>query len=141
MNETFRRFVDVAFCINLDKDRDRWAFVSRQFATHHLDVMRFSAIDGARLPDHIVPPSPILKYPLKKGTYASLLSHLAVVQIAKSMNTKGVLIFEDDVQLNHDFERAASTLLDHIPDDWDFVYFGGHIRVDKARINIHACST
>lgn len=133
MNETLREHYDMAFCINLDRRTDRWTFMDKQFKREGLDVYRYPAIDGKALPPTIPRPTPNLVRPMGVGVYASLLSHLSVVQLAKAMDLKGVLIFEDDVKLSS-FHKRATHRLPHLPDDWDITFWGGRIKVDKAPV-------
>jgi GR25 family glycosyltransferase involved in LPS biosynthesis len=129
--------VDAAFCINLRRRKDKWAFMWPQFERCGLEVTRFEAINGATLKK--VPESPPLVYPLKGGALASLLSHHTVISMAKIMGYKGVLIFEDDAKLNHRFNEMTSQFLRDMPSDWEMFYLGGKIMLDKRLVRGYCC--
>ena len=119
MKSALNDFFPYKVCINLDTRPDRWARAKERFARHHLnDVIRFPAVDGARLE----PPDGWNDVP---GALGCLHSHLSVVGEARKRRAPTVLIFEDDVdfdeQLNEKFFKCAG----QIPSDWDMILLGG----------------
>ena len=134
MKELISKFVDMAFCINLDRRPDRWATFSERMEQMGLEVHRFSAVDGLALPPGVVPDFPGLHVPMGPGAYASLLSHLSVIRLAKSMGLKGVWIWEDDAIVRDWFPKAVNGFLPWVPPDWDMIYWGGKVMLDKAHV-------
>lgn len=118
-------------CINLDRRPDRWQRMQAEFARHGIEnVRRFPAVDGSAigLPadwDHTA------------GAYGCLLSHIAVVQEARELGHKSVLIFEDDAVLDPEFEVKFSSFVEQVPSDWDMLYFGALHKDQPARIRDH----
>lgn len=135
MTPKMREFADMAFCINLDRRPDRWQFMKRQFAKHNIEASRFAAVDGSLFPPAVVVPKPHLHIEFKAGTYASLLSHLSVVTLAKEMGLKGVWVWEDDAILDKNFAPWTDAILAQVPADWDMVYFSGRVLLGKTPIN------
>jgi GR25 family glycosyltransferase involved in LPS biosynthesis len=81
------------------------------------DVSRFSAVDGEQLkvPSHWERPA---------GAYGCLLSHLEVVREARTRGVREVLIFEDDVVFDDQFDAKFRDYIDQLPPDWDMLFFG-----------------
>lgn len=105
------RFFDAIYCINLDRQTDRWEKVSQRFAALGIDrhIRRFSAVDSGD--DHHL---------------GCLLSHRAVIDFARRAEFEQVLVFEDDV-IFHDaclhFLRRALAELSNV--SWRAFYLGG----------------
>jgi glycosyl transferase, family 25 len=106
-------------CMNLDRRPERWARMQDRFAKHGMsDVVRFSAIDGG----HVDVPPP---WRGTAGAYGCLLSNLAVVKQACDERWPDVLLFEDDVIFDDDFDSKLSQFMAQLPSDWDMLFFGG----------------
>ncbi|MGA9998474.1 MAG: glycosyltransferase family 25 protein [Pyrinomonadaceae bacterium] len=117
-------------CINLDRRPERWEQAEARFALHQINsVRRFPAIDGLNLK---VPPG----WDGSPGAYGCLQSHLAVVREARRSGLSGILIFEDDVVLDSDFNTKFSRYIEQLPSDWDMLLFGGlHVYVRPLKIS------
>jgi GR25 family glycosyltransferase involved in LPS biosynthesis len=111
--------VDKIFCINLDRRPDRWAKASVQFEKHGLYVQRFSAIDKNDFKR---------EYPMDNANNGCTLSHYFIVERAKLLGWKAVMIFEDDVVLHDDFMNQFNACMKDVPEDWELIYFGGSHR-------------
>ncbi|MFT6406639.1 MAG: glycosyltransferase involved in cell wall biosynthesis [Arenicella sp.] len=105
-------FFDAIYCINLDRQEERWKTAQAQFdklgITHR--VQRFSAIETPE--NHHI---------------GCALSHRAIIQMASVNKHKNVLVLEDDVI----FDAATLTDLANSLDEakaesWDVLYLGGH---------------
>lgn len=110
--------------INLNRRPERREQVEAQFALHQINsVRRFPALDGWTLE---VPPG----WDGSPGAYGCLRSHLAVVREARRSVLPSVLIFEDDVVFDPDFNAKFSRFIGQLPSDWDMLLFGGlHVYV------------
>ena len=105
-------------CINLDRRLERWRQMEEKFYQHGIhSVRRFAAIDGE---SSIVPVS----WPGTPGAYGCLLSHLEVVREARRLGLPSVLVFEDDVVFDDQFEQKFSEYIEQLPADWDMLFFG-----------------
>ena len=90
------------FVINLDRDKDRLAFMARQLDALGLAWERFPAVLGIAVPDELrawffTPegaPSPALT-PGEIGVYAS---HLSAHRRLLASDFDAALVFEDDVE-------------------------------------------
>jgi GR25 family glycosyltransferase involved in LPS biosynthesis len=105
-------------CINLDRRLERWRQMQDKFYQHGIhSVRRFAAIDGERstLPAN---------WPGTPGAYGCLLSHLEVVREARRLGLPSLLIFEDDVVFDDQFEQKFSDYVRQLPADWDMLFFG-----------------
>jgi hypothetical protein len=113
----FNKFFENIFCINLDKRRDRWVFFTEEMKKNSIsNIVRYEGIDG----DKIYNPTNMLN-----GELGILLTHLSLIKECKKLNYKNVLIFEDDLILNENYNNFDD-YMNQIPDDWDFIYFGGN---------------
>ena len=117
-------------CINLDRRPERWEQAESRFALHQINsVRRFPALDGLNLK---VPPG----WDGSPGAYGCLQSHLAVVREARRSGLSSILIFEDDVVLDPDFNKRFARYIRQLPSDWDMLLFGGlHVYVRPRRIS------
>ena len=105
-------------CINLERRNDRWQRMQARFARHGINnVARFRAIDGL----NISLPASWDDFP---GSYACLLSHLAVIENARQNNDSSVLIIEDDVIFHPELNRVFPLYIEQLPADWDMLFFG-----------------
>lgn len=106
-------------CINLDQRPDRWRRMKRRFDQLGFGpVVRFPAIDGTAQ----VPPAGWCYSP---GAYGCLLSHLAVVRMAQERGWPHLLILEDDVIFDPNFNARIGNQVRDLPDDWDALLLGG----------------
>ena len=105
-------------CINLDRRIERWEQMQNKFHQHGIhSVQRFAAVDGetSAIPAH---------WDSTPGAYGCLLSHLQVVREVRRMGFPSVLIFEDDVVFDDQFEKKFADYIQQLPDDWDMLFFG-----------------
>jgi glycosyl transferase family 25 len=111
---TLNDFVDKIYCINLDRRPDRWARCQEIFKQHDLKVERAPAIDGKTL----------LGGSLPLGALGVLRSNLALLEGAKRDKSWAICIFEDDIELDDDFNEKFSKYVEQLPDNWQFFYLG-----------------
>jgi GR25 family glycosyltransferase involved in LPS biosynthesis len=105
-------------CINLDRRIERWERMQDKFQQHGIHaVRRFAAVDG----DTTTIPT---NWPGTPGAYGCLLSHLEVVREARRLGLPNILIFEDDVVFDDQFEQKFSEYIQQLPADWDMLFFG-----------------
>jgi len=114
LNEYF----DKIYCINLDRRVDRWEECQKIFSKHNLEVERFSAIDGSKENYN-------LGYPYD-SELAGAISHTKVIEKAKELNFKNVLILEDDVDFINNLEKLFNNFINDVPKNWDGILFGGN---------------
>jgi GR25 family glycosyltransferase involved in LPS biosynthesis len=114
LNEYF----DKIYCINLDKRTDRWEECQKIFSKHGLEVERFSAIDGSKENYN-------LGYPYD-NELAGAISHTKVIEKAKNLKFKNVLILEDDVDFIPLLEETFSKVIEELPKNYDGILFGGN---------------
>lgn len=111
-------FFDKIYCINLDRRVDRWEECEKLFTKHGLVVERFSAIDGNDTPYN-------LGYPYD-NELAGSISHTRVIEKAKELKLKNVLILEDDVDFIDNLQNTFNEYHSQIPMNWDGILFGGN---------------
>jgi glycosyl transferase, family 25 len=125
--------IDDAFpykvCINLDRRPERWQQMQRKFHQHGIrSVRRFSALDG----DNMKLPANWVHTP---GAYGCLLSHVQVVRQAQRLGVSSVLIFEDDVVFDDQFEEKFGACIEQLPPDWDMLFFGALHKDEPIKVS------
>lgn len=116
-------------CINLDRRLERWRQMQDKFYEHGIhSVRRFAAIDGE---SSKIPAS----WPGTPGAYGCLLSHLEVVREARRLGLASILIFEDDVVFDDQFEQKFSEYIRQLPADWDMLFFGALHKDELIRVS------
>jgi GR25 family glycosyltransferase involved in LPS biosynthesis len=125
--------IDKIYIINLEKDKDRWDYISNQCKKINLNINRFDAIYGKNLPeDH----PDIKKYimdnnlrdkrlnygiPLNPGQIGCALSHIKIWEEAYEKGYENILIFEDDAIIPDDFNEKINPILKSLPENWDYL--------------------
>jgi len=108
LKPTFNEIFEKVIVINLAKRPDRMAQIKEQLDAHKITFERFEAIDGQELG--------------VSGVAACTMSHRAVIE--KYKDCQSLFIFEDDAQLNSNFEQLWDKFIVNLPDDWQMVYLG-----------------
>jgi len=125
MNNNPFDFFDEIYCINLDHRTDRWEHVQKEFEKLGIKdrIKRFSAIKH------------------KDGRIGLIKSNLEILKKSKKLNSKNVLIFEDDVKIIWhnkplDILKKSINQLKQFK-RWDMFYFGAntHQKLEKTRFN------
>jgi glycosyl transferase family 25 len=106
-----------AYCINLRRRTDRWAFMSEQFTRLGLKVERFEAIEAESLSREVVGDR-------RPGGIACTMSHLAVIKEARRRGYPAIMLLEDDAVLCKDFNQRLELFLRIVPADWDMLFLG-----------------
>lgn len=104
------------FVINLIRRTDRYDHVASQAIKHGFSFFISSAVDSQEIKNPTK---------LRPGEHALLLSHANVINLAKKRNLEKIIIFEDDFECVENFNERLIDF-NHIPPDWDLVYFGGN---------------
>ena len=116
-------------CINLDRRLERWRQMQDKFYQHGIhSVRRFAAFDGET---STIPAN----WPGTPGAYGCLLSHLEVVREARRLGLPSILIFEDDVVFDDQFEQKFSDYIGQLPADWDMLFFGALHKDELIKIS------
>jgi GR25 family glycosyltransferase involved in LPS biosynthesis len=105
-------FFDAIYCINLDRETQRWESVMRQGRVLGIDhrIRRFPAIETP-VSHHI----------------GCALSHRAVVAEAKWLGLRNVLTLEDDVLFSRETPEVLTQALAELAGrEWQLLYLGGH---------------
>ncbi|WP_207398716.1 glycosyltransferase family 25 protein [Bremerella alba] len=124
-------------CINLNSRSDRWNRFGQnieQIDWPFPQVERFRAVDG-----RICPPPAWARNRYRDclGAWGCYQSHLRILEDALLDQHESILILEDDALLNANTLQQILEFLEHVPNDWDHLYFGGeHIKTPVA-VNDH----
>ena len=116
-------FFDEVFCINLDRRNDRWLEMDKKFRKLNIFATRISGTDKL-IPDVKKDYSLLLKEKPNTtiktaGAYAILLTYLKLFKfILNNTKLNKVLIFEDDVLFNKNFNNEFKFQSQALPDDW-----------------------
>jgi hypothetical protein len=105
-------FFDAIYCINLDKQADRWKAMQQRFRKLGIAraVRRFAAAETP-LNHHI----------------GCALSHRRIIAEARQQQLQTVLVFEDDAQFSPDAAEVLGRSLRELEGrEWQLLYLGGY---------------
>ena len=117
------RVCDKVFVINMDKDKERLKDFDKYMSANHIKYDRFSAVVGAK----ILNDSRLTDYCntfCSDGVKGCALSHRSIWDIMVEKGYKNVLVFEDDAVIDENFDKQFQNVWNHLPKDYDVVYFG-----------------
>ncbi len=123
-----RAFFDRVVVISLDRRPERW---QKFLATlppgwPFCPPLRFPAVDGTRVE---IP----AWWTEGTGAWGCYLSHVQIIEDCLDEQVGSVLILEDDASFEENFSDDVRQFLQHLPDDWQFMYFGGqHIELHEG---------
>ena len=116
-------------CVNLDRSKDRWKYITNIGKKIGLNIKRFSAIDGKKL-NNIEQYCTDKYYNIMKnqpniyGNIGCYLSHLNLWKKIYENNESYAIIIEDDIILKNTFKEELYDNLMKIPNNWDIIYLG-----------------
>ncbi len=102
------------YCLNLPRRPDRKLRAWGAFRKHGLKVERISALDATGVTDG--------RGFINAGHRACSTGHRLAWRQGRQTGASGVIVFEDDVVLCHDFGQRLRDL--ELPNDWAVFYFG-----------------
>lgn len=124
-------FFDKVIVINLARRKDRWEECLAELSKHSIVASRLEGVEMREW-----------------GNDGCTWAHRKVLDIIASSTWRNCLVLEDDFQCRSDdtqdkfFEMAPM-----VPDDWDFLFLGGHYadppvrRVNEHVIQFHRMKT
>ena len=115
----FNEIFDKAYCINLKSSTQRWEYAKSQFDRFGLEVDRFDAVNGKE----VIPEG---KNGLLAGEVGIIRSNYEIIKDAKEKGYKQIVIFEDDVEMDPDFDKKFDEYYNAVPENWAFIYMGGN---------------
>lgn len=122
-----------SFCINLDRRKDRWEAVKKEFEREKWPVSRFSAVDGKEL---ILTQAQARmfagnEFHDRRSVIGCAMSHFELWNmLSDDPDADAYLIFEDDITLAKNFKFKLQKVLNQVQDQ-DVVYLAYHIWGDK----------
>lgn len=124
-------YFDKIYCLNLERNSEKWQKTNTQFKELNINVDRFLGIDGNDITDdefneisnRKISEVDSSKLGLIENKYAlgCLMSHIEIIKEAKSAKYKRILIFEDDVILSNEFNERISQINKL---SWELLYLG-----------------
>jgi GR25 family glycosyltransferase involved in LPS biosynthesis len=117
------RVCDKVFVINLEEQSDRLAQFNSTMKVQDIKYERFNAIKGA----NILKDERLTDYCntfCTDGMKGCALSHRSIWEYMIENDLQNVFIFEDDAIIDENFSRDFQHVWNHLPKDYDIVYFG-----------------
>lgn len=111
-----QEFVKDIFIINLEKRPDRLDSCKKQAEKFGFKFIIIQALDGSLIDN---PTN------LRAGEYGLNRTYFQAVKLAKDLKLDRVLIFEDDIVFDNDFNERLNEL-NEIPNDWQLIYCGSN---------------
>lgn len=122
---TLNNYFEKIYYLNLHRRPDRNQECISELSKYGIVADRFDAVDAKELG--------LLSW------MGCLLSNLEIIKTAKSKGFKNILILEDDVIFNENFELLFNNYINQVPDDWDMLYLSGnhneHVGFSKNMIS------
>lgn len=123
--------MDAIYVINLHRRKDRLNKVDELLKTFNIKFTRWDAVDGLYLEPNLFVKDlfKINDFQNRMGVLGCALSHFELWKyLSSSCIFDKILIFEDDVNLCHDFVQKWKTSFSNIASMdqmWDIIYLGG----------------
>jgi GR25 family glycosyltransferase involved in LPS biosynthesis len=117
------RVCDKVFVINLEEQSERLAQFNSTMKVQDIKYERFNAIKGA----NILKDERLTDYCntfCTDGMKGCALSHRSIWEYMIENDLQNVFIFEDDAIIDENFSRDFQHVWNHLPKDYDIVYFG-----------------
>jgi GR25 family glycosyltransferase involved in LPS biosynthesis len=137
--------------INLDRRNDRKEYMENEFKKiNNINIERISAVDGRKLLKNdltnLLNEDAINQFMdtndrqfapgsyMSKGAAGCALSHRKCWENILHGNDEKVLILEDDIYFDKDFNKKLNTYLEKVP-DYDILYIGFHEARGSTKYN------
>ena len=75
--------------------------------------------------------------PTSKYRISATISHLQVLRQFQYSNYKNVLVFEDDVAFEHDYQNKLINFFENVPTDWDILNLGRNYTYRENNVEKH----
>lgn len=127
-------FFEKIYLLNLDSRKDKFKNISNKLNTKNIKFERFSAINGCAEEYKVIwnkSQNTYNEFDKKLGRKAlrscgalgCMLSIESIIKNAKEKKYKNILILEDDIIFNKNFEKQILKLKE-LPNDWALIYLG-----------------
>ncbi len=117
------------FCLNLDRNPERWVEITRQFAGFAPPLLRIAGVEGSRLD-----PAEVLRRTGRadapRGTLGCFMSHAAAWQAVLDRGLEDALIIEDDVIPLLDLPAQLGPL--NLPAGYDVCFVNDRLDPQRA---------
>ena len=118
---------DKIYCINLARRKDRRSQCENIFKANNINVEFIEAVDGSTIQD---------TKGLNPGAAGCCLSHKKIFDKMRSdRSLRKVLILEDDIEFDPDFKNLFTRYYQHVPENWNLLFFGGSHNLPPKPIN------
>lgn len=117
------RICDKVFVINLESQSERLTQFDAHMSSNLIKYERFNAINGSKVV-HDERLSEYCNTFCTDGMKGCALSHRIIWEYMVEHDLKNILIFEDDAMIDKNFDRDLQHIWNHLPRDYDIVYFG-----------------
>ena len=117
------RVCDKVFVINLENDKERLNHFDNQMKANQIMYERFDAILGK----NVLRDNRLSEYCNTFCTDAMkgcALSNRSIWEIMIKNDYENIIIFEDDIEINNNFDNDFKHIWNFIPKDYDIVYLG-----------------
>jgi len=129
---TFNKFWDCTYVINLESRPDRWESISKFALDAGLHIIKWNAFKAA---DVNLEKHRIGIRVKKQSCVACSLSHIGIYRDAISKGYQRILVLEDDAQIPVDLYSQVDKLFkDNKIKDFDILYLGGADKYPSAQI-------
>ena len=114
---------DKVYVINLKKDKDKMDSTKQQLDEQLIQFERFNAIDGSTIISS-KQFTPLCEKFCSNGLKGCAMSHRAIWQTMIDNKYDYILVLEDDIILDKDFNTKLALLYSEVPNNFDILYLG-----------------
>ena len=106
------------YVINLKERTDRKEHILKQLEKINCEEYNLiEAVDGSKIEN---------TSRIKPGAFGLLMTYKKIYSDWENSKKSDILIIEDDCLFVDDFNKKLNRYVDHLPSDWDMVYFGAN---------------
>ncbi|CAA2140073.1 hypothetical protein HYPP_01759 [Hyphomicrobium sp. ghe19] len=121
------------FLINLDRSKDRLAYMRRQAAELGLQMERLPAVEGRNVPEWLRSEfTPSTR--MSDGEVGCYASHLVAARTIVARDLPYAIVLEDDAELSAGFNAIAARAVASVPADWDYLHLCTRFKKTVVRV-------
>ena len=131
----YNKIYDKCFYINLERSVSRKEYMEKTLNENNIIFERITAIDGNSIKENIENPYNYYKKYWNKYALGLNKTFLNIMEKAKASNYDNILVFEDDIVFENNFNENLTNFFNQLPNDWGVVQLAVGSFRKKKEIN------
>ena len=133
----YKKIYDKCFYINLERSVSRKEYMEKTLNENNIIFERITAIDGNSIKENIENPYNYYKKYWNKYALGLNKTFLNIMEKAKASNYDNILVFEDYIVFENNFNENLTNFFNQLPNDWGVV----QLAVGSFRKKSSSCIT